>query len=124
MVPILVPLSDCPAALSYSPLATPGPPLRFYESWASYALLERSLRHIKEARGVYKRAYSRKLEEGGQVALCADWLKFEREEGGPEDCMAAALKAEPILEEAAAAAAAAADSGAAAVAKVTPHTLS
>ena len=38
--------------------------------------------------------------------------------------MAAALKAEPILEEAAAAAAAAADSGAAAVAKVTPHTLS
>ena len=67
---------------------------------------------------MYKRAHGRRLEEGGQVAICADWLKLEREEGGPEDYAAAALKVEPILEEAAAAAAAAADSGAAAVAKV------
>ena len=80
--------------------------------------MERSLRNIREARGVYKRAHSRKLEEGGQVAICMDWLKFEREEGSPDDYFAAALKVEPILEEAAAAAAAAADAGTAAVAKV------
>ncbi len=54
---------------------------KYYESWASYAAMERSLRNIKEARGVYKRAYSRRLEEGGQVAICTDWLKLEREEG-------------------------------------------
>ena len=92
--------------------------LRYYESWASFALMERSLRNIREARGVYKRAHSRKLEEGGQVAACMDWLKFEREEGGPEDYIAAALKVEPIIEEATAAAAAAADTRKAAVAKV------
>ncbi len=54
---------------------------RFYEAWASFIALERSLRNLKEARALYKRAYLRKLEEGGQVAICADWLKFEREEG-------------------------------------------
>lgn len=42
---------------------------------------ERSLRAIKEARGLYRRAYSRRLEDGGQETLCLDWLRFEREEG-------------------------------------------
>lgn len=56
-------------------------PPRYYEPWSAYATMERSLRHIKEARGVYKRCYSRRLEQGGQLALCYEWLRFEREEG-------------------------------------------
>ncbi|KAG1673451.1 hypothetical protein FOA52_002217 [Chlamydomonas sp. UWO 241] len=94
-----------------------GPAGRFYEAWAAYAAMERGLRNLREARGVYKRAYSRKLEEGGQYTICADWLKFEREEGTPDDFLAASLKVDPIMDEAAAAAAAAADSSAAAAAK-------
>ncbi len=54
---------------------------RYYEPWAAYVATERALRAIPQARGVYKRAWSRKLEEGGQLAVCYDWLRFEREEG-------------------------------------------
>ena len=54
---------------------------RYAEAWEATAAMERSLRNIKEARAVYKRAYSRRLEEGGQLALCYAWLRFEREEG-------------------------------------------
>jgi hypothetical protein len=43
--------------------------------------MERSLRQLGPARALFKRAYSRKFEEGGQVALAYEWLKFEREEG-------------------------------------------
>lgn len=72
-------------------------------------MFERGLRNIKEARGVYKRAYSRRLEENGQYAICMDWLRFEQEEGSADDYFAAATKIEPILEEIAATAAKAAD---------------
>jgi hypothetical protein len=54
---------------------------RHYETWAAYVAMERSLRALTQARGVYRRAWSRKLEAGGQLALCYDWLRFEREEG-------------------------------------------
>jgi hypothetical protein len=43
--------------------------------------MERALRAIPEVRAIYKRAWSRKFEEGGQLAVCYDWLRFEREEG-------------------------------------------
>lgn len=62
---------------------------RYYEGWAAWAAMERGMRLIKEARAVYKKAYSRKLEEGGQLAICSDWLRFEREEGrcaSAKDC--------------------------------------
>lgn len=65
---------------------------RYYEGWAAWAAMERGMRLIKEARAVYKKAYSRKLEEGGQLAICSDWLRFEREEGrcaGGKDCRSA-----------------------------------
>lgn len=42
---------------------------------------ERALRQLAPARSIFKRAYSRKFEEGGQVTLAYEWLKFEREEG-------------------------------------------
>lgn len=54
---------------------------RYAEAWCAYAGMERALRHIKEARGVYRRCFSRKLEEQGQYTVCAEWLRFEREEG-------------------------------------------
>lgn len=43
--------------------------------------MERALRAVPAARGVYRRAWSRKLDGGGQLVLCYDWLRFEREEG-------------------------------------------
>ncbi len=43
--------------------------------------MERALRQLPAARSLFKRAYSRKFEEGGQLALAYEWLKFEREEG-------------------------------------------
>lgn len=54
---------------------------RYYEVWLAYASMERGLRNLKEARNVFKRAYSRRMEEGGQPLVCAEWLRFEREEG-------------------------------------------
>lgn len=36
---------------------------------------------LQEARALYKRCYSRRLEEGGQLRLCHAWLRMEREEG-------------------------------------------
>ncbi len=73
---------------------------RYAEAWEAYAAMERSLRNLKEARAVYKRAYSRRLEEGGQLAMCYAWLRFEREEGrcGRRPCwMGAVLFEEELL---------------------------
>lgn len=85
-----------------------GPYGRYYEVWSAYVNMERSLRNISEARAIFRRGYSRKMEAAGQVALCMDWLRFEREEGSVEDYFSASLKVEPILAEATAQAAAAA----------------
>ena len=90
---------------------------KYYEVWLSYADMERSLGHIKEARGVYKRGFGRRLEEGGQMVLCTAWLRFEREEGGADDYLHASIKVEPVMEEASAAAAAAMNESAAAAAR-------
>ena len=54
---------------------------RYCEAWLAYASMEQGLRNLREARNVFKRAYSRRLEEGGQTLLCTEWLRFEREEG-------------------------------------------
>ena len=43
--------------------------------------MERGQRHVSKARTLYKRCYSRRLQEGGQAAICEAWLRFEREEG-------------------------------------------
>ena len=56
-------------------------PLRFYEPWAAYISMEHGLRHLREARALYRRCYSRKLEENRQLQLCVEWLRFEHEEG-------------------------------------------
>lgn len=49
--------------------------------WAGYISFERGLRNVREARSLYKRGHSRRLQEGGQLLLCQAWLRFEREEG-------------------------------------------
>ncbi|KAF8058134.1 sart3 [Scenedesmus sp. PABB004] len=91
-----------------------GPLGRYAETWLAWAAMERSLRELGAARSLFKRAYSRKYEAGGQVALAYEWMKFEREEGSAEELFAASLKVDPIIEEARAAAAAAAHQPAAA----------
>ncbi|GAB4820618.1 hypothetical protein N2152v2_007664 [Parachlorella kessleri] len=81
---------------------------RYADCWQAYIELERRLGNAREARGLYKRCYSRRLEEGGQAVLCEAWLRFERELGSEEDHFGACLKVEPILAEAQAQQAAAA----------------
>jgi len=43
--------------------------------------MERHLRQLASSRSVFKRCYTRKFEEGGQLAMAHEWLRFEREEG-------------------------------------------
>lgn len=54
---------------------------RYADTWAAYIDMERRRRNLKQARTLYKRVYTRRLEEGGQVLMCEAWLRFEREEG-------------------------------------------
>jgi squamous cell carcinoma antigen recognized by T-cells 3 len=54
---------------------------RSSEAWVAYISMERALRHIREARALYKRCYARKFADGSQPAMCHAWLRFEREEG-------------------------------------------
>eukprot|EP00873_Tetraselmis_striata_P018787 jgi/Tetstr1/439051/TSEL_027542.t1 len=79
---------------------------RLSSAWQAYAAFERSQRNLGAARALYKRCYARKLEEGGQVKVCQDWLRFEREEGSAEEQLHARLKCQPMLDAAAAAEAA------------------
>eukprot|EP00879_Flechtneria_rotunda_P028124 GHRR01030203.1.p1 GENE.GHRR01030203.1~~GHRR01030203.1.p1 ORF type:complete len:418 (+),score=131.17 GHRR01030203.1:417-1670(+) len=94
-----------------------GPLGRYYETWLAWTTMERQLRQIPQARSLFKRCYSRKLEEGGQLALAYEWLRFEREEGSAEDLFQATLKVDPIIEEANVAATAATNQPAAAAAR-------
>ncbi|KXZ53271.1 hypothetical protein GPECTOR_7g1165 [Gonium pectorale] len=110
-------LGDVAAAREVWEGAVKGGVGRYPEVWEAYIGMERAARRIKEARVLYKRCYSRRFEEDGQVRLCHAWLRFEREEGSADDYLQATLKVEPYLEESAAAAAAAADQAAAAAAK-------
>ncbi len=54
---------------------------RYAETWAGYIAMERSRRNVREARSLYKKCHSRRLQDGGQAAICEAWLRFEREEG-------------------------------------------
>jgi hypothetical protein len=87
---------------------------RYIEGWQRYIAMEWRLGNVGEARTLFKRCYSRRMEDGGQDVLCEAWLRFEREEGSAEDHLQACLKAEPILAELQAVAIAAADAQAAA----------
>ncbi len=71
----------CGACLTLPPGANDTDSGRYYEVWLAYVNMERGLRNLREARNIFKRAYSRRLEESGQPLLCAEWLRFEREEG-------------------------------------------
>ncbi|KAL4424967.1 hypothetical protein ABPG77_002852 [Micractinium sp. CCAP 211/92] len=100
---------DMKAARAVWEAALKGVAGRYADAWAAYIDFERRRSNVREARTLYKRAYSRRLEEGGQALLCDAWLRFEREEGSADDHLAACLKVEPVLLELQAAAAAAAD---------------
>ncbi|WIA33569.1 hypothetical protein OEZ86_006693 [Tetradesmus obliquus] len=110
-------LGDLAAMRAVWEEAVKGPLGRYCETWLAWVAQERALRQLGPARSIFKRAYSRKFEEGGQVTLAYEWLKFEREEGSAEELWQASLKVDPLIEEARAAAAAAANQPAAATAR-------
>eukprot|EP00193_Tetraselmis_chui_P021607 CAMPEP_0177787056 /NCGR_PEP_ID=MMETSP0491_2-20121128/21264_1 /TAXON_ID=63592 /ORGANISM="Tetraselmis chuii, Strain PLY429" /LENGTH=855 /DNA_ID=CAMNT_0019308331 /DNA_START=131 /DNA_END=2698 /DNA_ORIENTATION=- len=76
---------------------------RLSSTWQAYVAFERAQRNIAQCRALYKKGYARKLEEGGQVRLCQDWLRFEREEGSADEHLQARIKCQSILDAAAAA---------------------
>lgn len=76
--------------------------------WTEAIAFELRRGQVAKARGLYRRAHSRRLEDGGQPVLCSQWLAFEGLHGSGADHLAATLKAEPIIEAAAQAAWAAA----------------
>lgn len=69
------------------------------EVWKGYIAMEIHLGNLAEARTIYKRCYSRRLEGNGTEVLCEAWLRFEREHGSLEDYDRALTKVTPRLAE-------------------------
>lgn len=69
------------------------------EVWQNYISMELLLGNVKEARTLYKRCYSRRLEGMGTEVMCAAWLRFEEEYGTLEDFDRAVLKVGPRVAE-------------------------
>ncbi|PON82152.1 RNA binding protein [Trema orientale] len=69
------------------------------EGWLGYISMEIELGHIKDARSIYKRCYSKRFPGSGSEDICHAWLRFEREFGTLEDLDHAAQKVSPRLEE-------------------------
>ncbi|XP_062095032.1 uncharacterized protein LOC133800931 isoform X1 [Humulus lupulus] len=69
------------------------------EAWEGYTAMEKELGHIKEARSIYKRCYSKRFPGTGSEDICHAWLRFEREFGTLEDLDHAAQKVTSRLEE-------------------------
>lgn len=69
------------------------------EVWQNYISTELLLGNVKEARSLYKRCYSRRLEGMGTEVMCAAWLRFEEEYGTLEDFDRALLKIGPRVME-------------------------
>ncbi|CAN8230723.1 unnamed protein product [Cochlearia groenlandica] len=68
-------------------------------AWNAYIDMEVYLGHIKEARSIYRRCYTRKFDGTGSEDICHGWLLFEREHGALEDFDHAIQKVTPRLEE-------------------------
>ena len=93
------------------------------ETWLAYAAHERLHGGVADARKVFKRCYTRRLEcaagyppagaASGQEAVCLAWLRLERELGSSDDYIAADAKVTPLLDAIASARAAAAAQAAA-----------
>ncbi|KAL1222530.1 Pre-mRNA-processing factor 39-1 [Cardamine amara subsp. amara] len=68
-------------------------------AWHAYIDMEVRLGHIKEARSIYRRCYTRKFDGTGSEDICQGWLRFEREHGDLETYDHAVQKVMPRLEE-------------------------
>ncbi|XP_010433793.1 PREDICTED: squamous cell carcinoma antigen recognized by T-cells 3-like [Camelina sativa] len=68
-------------------------------AWYAYIDMEVHLGHVKEARSLYRRCYTRKFDGTGSEDICKGWLRFEREHGDLEDFDIAFQKVMPRLEE-------------------------
>eukprot|EP00775_Hariotina_reticulata_P001716 gene1716-2059_t len=86
-------LSDLAAMRAVWEDTVKGPLGRYHDTWLAWANMERHLRQLGASRSVFKRCYTRKFEEGGQLAMAYEWLRFEREEGSADDLFQASLKA-------------------------------
>ncbi|XP_010270737.1 PREDICTED: squamous cell carcinoma antigen recognized by T-cells 3-like [Nelumbo nucifera] len=69
------------------------------EAWQSYIRMEIEAGHIKDARSIYKRCYSKRFSGTGSEDICHSWLRFERKFGSLEDFDFAVRKVTPRLEE-------------------------
>uniref|UniRef100_A0A6N2K821 Uncharacterized protein n=1 Tax=Salix viminalis TaxID=40686 RepID=A0A6N2K821_SALVM len=88
--------------------------LRLYAYWArlemnlgkdlvaargGFIAMETESGHIREARSIYKRCYSKRFAGTGSEDICHSWLRFEEEFGTLEDFDHAMQKVTPRLEE-------------------------
>ncbi|XP_020589092.1 squamous cell carcinoma antigen recognized by T-cells 3 isoform X2 [Phalaenopsis equestris] len=69
------------------------------EAWQGYIAMEVRMGHINEARSIYKRCYSKRLQGTGSEDICHSWLRFEREYGTLDDLDLAVKKVTPRLQE-------------------------
>ncbi|KAF9587173.1 hypothetical protein IFM89_039613 [Coptis chinensis] len=70
-----------------------------FEAWKQYIKMEIETGHVTEARGIYKRCYSKKFTGTGSEDICHSWVRFEREFGTLDDYDHAVRKVTPRLEE-------------------------
>jgi len=83
--------------------------------------LEVSAKRTHEARSIFRKFHRRPMHEGGELAVCQAWLRFEREHGSAVDHLEAVVKTTPVLAQAAAMAAAQANPQMAVETKVGVH---
>uniref|UniRef100_A0A6N2KJS8 LSM-interacting domain-containing protein n=1 Tax=Salix viminalis TaxID=40686 RepID=A0A6N2KJS8_SALVM len=69
------------------------------EAWQGFIAMETESGHIREARSIYKRCYSKRFAGTGSEDICHSWLRFEEEFGTLEDFDHAMQKVTPRLEE-------------------------
>nr|GEV00102.1 squamous cell carcinoma antigen recognized by T-cells 3 [Tanacetum cinerariifolium] len=69
------------------------------EAWQAYISMETEMGHIKEARSLYKRCYTKRFFGTGSEDICNSWIQFEREFGSLEDFDHASQKVTPRLQE-------------------------
>ncbi|KAF9623145.1 hypothetical protein IFM89_037726 [Coptis chinensis] len=70
-----------------------------FEAWKQYIKMEIETGHVTEARGIYKRCYSKKFTGTGSEDICHSWVRFEQEFGTLDDYDHAVRKVTPRLEE-------------------------
>ncbi|KAF8712673.1 hypothetical protein HU200_028434 [Digitaria exilis] len=69
------------------------------EVWQQYISMELEMGHLREARSLYKRCYSKRFAGSGSEDICHAWIRFEEEHGTLDDYDLAVKKVTPRLKE-------------------------